>query len=298
MQRGLDSGVAMPPASLLRGSRSRGRQRRGARAAGALVVALALAAGTARAADTPPGVRDPFERLNRATYAFNDALDRMLARPAAHAYKTVVPRPLREIVSNFLANLDYPTVLVNDALQGKLLAAGHDAARMAINTTLGIGGLFDPATRWGLTANDEDFGQTLGVWGFGPGPYLVLPFLGVSDFRDAPGDVVDRYTNVAHYVRPRSLQYYVMFAGLLDRRTALLAADAAIDAAFDPYTLVRNSYLQRREYRVRDGNLPEETYDDELPGPDATAPAAATPAAATPGVSAAPPPPAASAPPR
>jgi phospholipid-binding lipoprotein MlaA len=332
MQRGLDGGVTRPPVFLSPTDAPAGRRRcalrRGGRhAAVAVVLALAFAAGAARAADTPPGVRDPFERLNRATYAFNDALDRMLAKPAARTYKAVVPGKAREAVSNFLGNLDYPTTALNDALQGKLRAAGHDVARFVVNSTVGIGGLLDPATRWGLTANDEDFGQTLGVWGVGPGPYLVLPFLGPSDCRDAPARFVDRYTNVAYYARPTTTQYYVLAAELLDRRTALLAADAAVEAAFDPYTFVRNSYLQRREYRVRDGNMPEENFDDELPGeaaagapaapaktapapppgagPTTAAPAAmpdsaptAAPAAAAPGVSAEPPPPAASPPPR
>ena len=335
MQRGLDGAATRPPSSPSppdrpsrhpAGLRRRGPPRRGPRAAAAAVLALAFAAGGARAADTPRGVRDPLERLNRATYAFNDALDRMLAKPAARAYKAIVPRPAREAVGNFLGNLDYPTTVLNDALQGKLRAAGHDVARFLVNSTVGIGGLLDPATRWGLTANDEDFGQTLGVWGLGPGPYLVLPFLGPSDLRDAPARFVDRYTNVAHYARPTTTQYYVLAAELLDRRTALLAADAAVEAAFDPYTFVRNSYLQRREYRVRDGNVPEENFDDELPGEPEAAPAAsatsapatapaagpatappvsmpgsapaAAPAAAAPGVSAAPPPPAASPQPR
>ena len=268
-------------------------------ATAALALALALGAGGARAADAPKGVHDPLERLNRATYAFNDALDRMLARPAARAYKSVVPGKAREVVSNFLANLDYPTVLINDVLQGKLRAAGSDVARLAINTTVGIGGLFDPATHWGLAANDEDFGQTLGVWGFGPGPYLMLPFLGPSDLRDAPSKFVDRYTNIAHYARPTTTSYYVLAGTLLDRRTTLLAADAAIDAAFDPYTFVRNSYLQRRNYRVHDGNLPEESFDDELPGAsgDAAGGAAGAAPAAT-DLSAEPRSPAAAPPPR
>ena len=335
MQRGLDGAASRPPTSSSVPVRPAGRvagppasPRRRARprhrplAAAATALACALAAGGARAADTPPGVRDPLERLNRATYAFNDALDRMLAKPAARAYKAVVPAKAREAVSNFVANLDYPTTALNDALQGKLRAAGHDVARFVVNSTVGIGGFLDPATRWGLTANDEDFGQTLGVWGVGPGPYLVLPLLGPSDLRDAPARFVDRYTNVAHYARPTTTQYYVLVAELLDRRTVLLAADAAVEAAFDPYSFVRNSYLQRREYRVRDGNIPEDKFDDELPAetaegapaaPAATAPAAApgaqpttaAPAAtpdsaptAAPGVSVAPPPPAASPPPR
>ena len=280
-----------------RGWQRRGLQRRGWRAAPTVVLVLALTTGGARAAGAPPGVHDPLERLNRATYAFNDALDRMLARPAARAYKAVAPRPVRESVGNFLGNLDYPTTVLNNALQGKLRAAGRDVARFVVNSTIGIGGLLDPATHWGLTANDEDFGQTLGVWGVGPGPYLVLPFLGPSDCRDAPARIIDRYTNVSHYARDVKVGYADMLADLLDRRTILLSTDAAVKAAFDPYTFVRNSYLERREYRVRDGNVPVETFDDELPGEVADRVSTSAPTAATPGVSAEPAPPPASPPP-
>ena len=273
---------------------------RGRRVAGMLCAALATL-GAARAAADPP--KDPLERLNRATYAFNDALDRMLARPAARAYKAIVPEPARNAVSNVLANLRYPTVIVNDALQAKFLDAGSDTSRFVVNTVIGIGGLFDPATRFGIPVHDEDFGQTLGRWGVPPGPYLVLPFVGPSDFRDAPGKVVDHFTGGDYYLRYASsdalsstdTEYGLYAARLLDQRTELLSADAAIRDAFDPYAVVRNAYVARRQYLVLDGNIPEETYDEPVGdapspgGPPASpearpgeAPTAATPPAETP----------------
>ena len=256
---------------------------RASRRAGAvLLAALAALAATAaaRAADTP---KDPLERLNRATFAFNDAFDRMLARPAAKAYKAAVPEKGRRVVSNFLANLGYPTVIVNDALQGKLHDAGTDSVRFLANTVIGIGGLFDPATRFGLAIHDQDFGSTLGHWGVPAGPYVVLPFLGPSDFRDAPGKLVDHYTGGDYnlkYLDDGGWNYSVVDYGLyamrlLDRRTELLATDEALEEAFDKYAVVRNAYVARRQYLVLDGNIPEETYDEP---DDSSTPAAQPPA--------------------
>jgi phospholipid-binding lipoprotein MlaA len=226
------------------------------------VVAASLAAGAAHAANPPRGA-DPLEKLNRATYAFNDALDRMLARPAAKAYRKVVPETARNAISNAVANLEYPTTALNNALQGKFRDAGSDTLRFLVNSTIGIGGLADPATKFGLPANDEDFGQTLGHWGVPTGPYLVLPLLGPSNFRDASGRVADRYTNARHYIGAGSTELALAGVDVLDKRTSLLAADDALRRAFDPYALVRDAYLQRREYLVRDGDVPEPNYEDE-----------------------------------
>jgi phospholipid-binding lipoprotein MlaA len=204
------------------------------------------------------------ERVNRATFAFNDLLDRMIARPAARAYKAVVPEIARRGIGNFFGNLSYPTVAINNALQGKFRLAASDAARFMVNTVVGVGGFGDPATRFGLKAHDEDFGQTLGWWGVPPGPYLVLPLLGPSDFRDAPSRYVDRYTSPDHYLRSVRTEYRVMAVGLLDKRAQLLSADDVLKQAFDPYALVRNAYQQHREYLVHDGNVPEESYEEPL----------------------------------
>src|SRR5882724_5409522 len=186
--------------------------------AAALLFVLLACAPAARGAGAS---KDPLERFNRATFAFNDLLDRMVARPAARAYKRAVPEPVRHSVSNFVANLAYPTVAVNSALQGKLRDAGSDTARFLVNTVLGIGGLFDPASHMGLAAHDEDFGQTLGAWGVPAGPYLVLPLLGPSDMRDGPARYVDRYSNAGHYARSTRVEYGIVTLGLLDARAEL-----------------------------------------------------------------------------
>ena len=214
------------------------------------------------AAAATPG--DPLEKLNRATFAFNDALDRVLARPAARAYVAVVPAPVRKAVSNFTANLGYPEVIINDALQGKFTDAASDTARLVLNTTIGIGGFLDPATRLGFQSHDEDFGQTLGHWGVKPGPYLVIPVLGPSDLRDGPGKLVDSYLSPAKYVKSSKARNALFLLRPFNNRVELLAADTTLRNAYDPYAFVRNAYVTRRNYLVHDGNVAEDNFDDPI----------------------------------
>ncbi len=241
------------------------------------VAALAAIALAGPAAAAEKKANDPLERLNRATYAFNDAIDRMLAKPLARGYKAVTPRPVRGAVSNFLANLYYPTTALNQFLQGKFRYGVSDSARFLVNSTIGIGGLFDPATKFGLGAHDEDFGQTLGHWGVPPGPYLVLPLFGPSDFRDAPSRLVDTYTEVPHYA-PKKIRtktgLIVRGARGIDQRAQLIGADEAISSAFDPYSLLRDAYVRQRLYNVMDGNVPAENFDDDTDTDAAPSPAA------------------------
>ncbi len=220
---------------------------------------------------------DPLEKLNRATYAFNDALDRMLARPVARAYVKVVPAPVRKAVSNFTANLTYPEVIINDTLQGKFKDAGSDFARLLINTTVGFGGFGDPATRWGFQSHDEDFGQTLGHWGVPPGPYFMIPILGPSDFRDAPGKLVDSYASPYTYIKSTRTKDGLYLLTPFNNRVELLAADTTLRNAYDPYAFVRNAYVARRNYLVHDGNVAEDNFEDPI---GETAPAGAAPEAA------------------
>jgi phospholipid-binding lipoprotein MlaA len=230
----------------------------------ALFMAL-VAPGAALGGERKPN--DPLERLNRATYAFNDALDRMLAKPLARGYKSVTPQPVRGAVSNFLANLYYPTTALNQFLQGKFRYGFSDSARFVVNSTIGIGGFFDPATKLGLGAHDEDFGQTLGHWGVPPGPYLVLPLFGPSDFRDAPTRLIDTYTEVPHYApKPIRTKTGLIVRGArgIDQRAQLIGADEAINNAFDPYALLRDAYVRQRQYNVMDGNVPPESFDDDV----------------------------------
>ncbi|HEU4778665.1 MAG TPA: VacJ family lipoprotein [Steroidobacteraceae bacterium] len=210
-----------------------------------------------------PDPRDPWERFNRATFKFNDALDRAIAKPVAKAYVKVTPRLVRTGVNNAFNNLDTVPTIINDALQGKFRQAGHDSARFLLNSTLGLGGLFDPASAAGIEANDEDLGQTLGKWGVKPGPYLVLPVLGPSTVRDAFARAADTYMEPVAYLSDESTRYLIRGVDLLDQRAGLLELDAQIERSFDRYAFVRNAWTQRREYQVKDGNVEDQSLELE-----------------------------------
>lgn len=208
--------------------------------------------------------RDPFERVNRATYAFNDRLDRAVLKPTAKAYRFVAPQFVETGVSNFMDNISYPQVFLNDVLQWKLNSALHDTGRFILNTTVGIGGLFDPATAAGLQKNDEDFGQTLGKWGLPSGPYLMLPFLGPATVRDGFGRGVDQFADPLTYVNDNGIRYGVGGLRLINFRAQLLDTEKALDGVYDRYAILRSVYLQRRDYLTKDGDVPEERLDEEL----------------------------------
>lgn len=231
-----------------------------------LLLVLASLAGCASLPEgAQPNPQDRFERFNRGVYKFNDGLDRAVAKPVARAYVKVTPRPIRTGVSNFLSNLESPITIVNELLQGKLKSMGIDTARLVINTTIGIGGLFDPATKMGLQAGDEDFGQTLGKWGVSSGPYLMLPIFGPSSVRDGFGRVPDTFLNPRYYIEDDWTRYGLTALDFVDTRAGLLQTDDVLQRAFDPYAFIRNAYLQRRQFQVYDGNPPEEAEEEFEP---------------------------------
>jgi phospholipid-binding lipoprotein MlaA len=231
-----------------------------------LVGALLTATGCAtlpEASKRDP--RDRFERFNRSVFALNQTLDKAIARPIAVGYRKITPKPVRNSVSNFMGNIGYPTTIVNDLLQGKLKPFAQDTGRFLVNSTIGIGGLFDPATKMGLGANDEDLGQTFGRWGIGPGPYLMLPVLGPYTVRDGIGSVGDVFTNVRYYIDDDYVRYGIAGLDLTSSREQLLDTDSVLNRSFDPYAFVRTAYLQRRQFQVLDGNVPEEAEETEIP---------------------------------
>lgn len=231
-------------------------------AAGALIALLLSGCATTGAAT--PG--DPFERMNRGTHRFNDAIDRAVLKPVATGYRNHVPRVIQTGIDNFLGHLAFPTTIVNSFLQLKFKDTLIDLGRFAVNTTLGIGGLLDPASHFGIPRNDEDFGQTLGRWGVPAGPYLVLPLFGPSSMRDAPSIYVDAQTDLRITLDLDSTTEWTLIGlSLVNRRAELLPFDPSFDAAYDRYAFIRNAWLQRREYQVRDGNVPDgEISPEEL----------------------------------
>jgi len=213
--------------------------------------------GCATVPQTAP--HDPWERFNRGSQRFNDAIDRAVLKPVATRYHKHVPRVIRTGVSNLLGHLEFPTTIVNDLLQLKLRDTAADIGRFALNSTLGIGGLLDPATRVGIPRHDEDFGQTLGRWGVPAGPYIVLPLLGPSTLRDTPALAVDSQTDLRVQLDlDTGTRVTLGVLTIVDRRASLLSADETLDSACDRYAFIRNAWLQRREYLVRDGEVPEE----------------------------------------
>jgi phospholipid-binding lipoprotein MlaA len=216
-------------------------------------------------ATLPPGVkrdpRDPWERMNRGTYKFNDALDRAILKPVAKGYSHL-PQPMQTGVHNFFDNLEYPVVIVNDLLQGQVRAFVSDIGRLVLNTTVGLAGFFDPASPAGLDKHDRDFGQTLGKWGVPKGPYVVVPLLGPYDVRDGVGAAtVDTVANPRFYMN-RWTNLSLWAVREVDRRSRLLPLDATIQSAYDPYAFIRNAYLQNRDFKVH-GDQPQNEEEQE-----------------------------------
>lgn len=203
--------------------------------------------------------RDPLEPFNRGVYQLNDAVDRALLKPVATAYRDVLPSPVRTGVNNFFSNLQDAWSAVNSALQLKGEAAANNLVRFGVNTFLGLGGVLDIASEMRIERHTEDFGQTLGHWGVGSGPYLVLPLLGPSTVRDTVALPVDAQGNLVSGVNDVATRNSATALNLLDRRSRLLDATKLLDqVALDPYTFTRDAHLQRRRNSVYDGNPPDE----------------------------------------
>jgi phospholipid-binding lipoprotein MlaA len=226
------------------------------------LAALAALSGCASTADADP--RDPLEPFNRSVYGFNQTVDEAVARPVATAYRDYVPEPLRVYVRNFFSNIGDVLIGFNNIIQGKPDEGLQDWARFAFNSVFGVFGINDVASEWGLEKHNEDFGQTLGRWGFGEGPYLVLPFLGSSGVRDGIGTAGDIYADPFSEVRPiraRNAGYVVRFTSA---RADLLDASRILEeAALDKYVFQRDAYLQRRRNLVYDGRPPREKLPED-----------------------------------
>ncbi len=199
--------------------------------------------------------KDPLEGFNRGVYKFNDVSDKAVFKPIAGAYKAVMPTPVRSGVSNFFANLKTFVTTINQVLQFKFNKAAESAGRFVINSTVGIAGLFDVASKQGIPQYKEDFGQTLGYWGVGNGAYLMLPFFGPSTLRDTTGLIADSMTiDPIGYIDDPRTRNIVIATKFIDTRAQLLPGSDLLDeAALDPYTFMRDAYLQRRANQVADG---------------------------------------------
>lgn len=232
---------------------------RGRRMPVAAVAVLALSGCATTMTDSGDSA-DPWEPVNRKTYALNDTLDRALLAPVSRLYLKL-PGGLRDRVGNFFDNAAYPGTAVNQLLQGKFGLAMEDSMRFVVNSTLGIAGLFDVSTGLGLERHEEDFGQTLGVWGLEAGNFVNLPFFGPSSVRDVSGSVADLFTNVTLYLSLPTLPITALYA--VNRRAELTDAIEVRDQALDPYVFTREAYRQQREFLIHDANPPLDAFDDE-----------------------------------
>jgi phospholipid-binding lipoprotein MlaA len=222
-----------------------------------VVIALAVLSGCATVPGRAVDARDPWEGMNRSVYSFNDTVDRVAVKPLAKAYVNVVPSPVRTGVNNFFGNLGDVWNAANSLLQFKGQAAAESAMRVVVNTTFGLAGLLDVATEMRLPKHKEDFGQTLGYWGVPPGPYVVLPLFGPSTVRDTTALPLDMKADLVGQVSDVSTRNSLSVLQVTDKRAGLLqATDAITGAALDPYSFVRDAFLQKRRNDVYDGNPP------------------------------------------
>lgn len=251
-----------------------------ATAARLMALALVCCTGLAACASTQTAmndgseqeVYDPMEGMNRGVFAFNNAVDKAFLKPVAKGYRAVVPTPARNGLHNFLNNLRSPIVLANQLLQGDIEGAGNAFARAAINTTVGVGGLFDVAASEGIKDEPEDFGQTLAIWGVDNGPYLVIPLLGPSTLRDGTGMLVDSFADPLRIylfnVDREWIHYTRVGLSVLDNRERLLdVLDDLEKNSFDYYAAMRSAYMQRREALVNDQD-PEQMSAPSIPDYD------------------------------
>lgn len=240
-----------------------------------LLVAAFMSGCATVPADSGKDPRDPIESFNRQVFQFNDVVDRALLKPVAQVYHDVLPDPVRDCIGNIFSNFREPSNAVNNLLQGKPVDAASDTCRLVVNSTIGLLGCFDVARRMGLEKHSEDFGQTLGRWGIGNGPYLVVPILGPSTLRDAIGIYgAEPYLDPNFYINNVTARNSILGTRLVDQRSQLLQADDLISgAALDKYRFVRDGYLQRRRNQIYDGNPPPAADTGDKPASDSPPPA-------------------------
>ena len=225
-----------------------------------LLISLALVGCASTGGPANP--KDPWEPYNRSMYKFNDAVDKAVLKPVAQGYGTAMPEFGKTMVTNFFSNLDDILVTINDVLQFKFSQAASDGTRVLFNSTFGLLGFFNVAS--GLEKHNEDFGQTLGYWGMGPGPYVVLPFFGPRTVRDSFGLAVDSFASPVRLISSVPIRNELYVTRTVDTRTGLLDNEKVLDeAAMDRYSFIRDGYLQQRRSLIYDGNPPREKFNDE-----------------------------------
>ncbi len=227
-----------------------------------LVPVLLISYGCSYQGALAPIEEDPYEGMNRSIYEFNENLDKTVLEPVADSYDFVIPELVQTGVQNFFNNANYPVTIVNQVLQGKFSDSLEGLFRFTINTTVGIGGLFDPATSLGFELKNEDFGQTLGVWGVDRGSYLMTPLFGPYTVRHAFGDAFDNLLSPINYIDDTATKYTIKIIDKIQERSDLSALEEELYGSYDPYQYIRDSYIQNRDYKVNDGIIDDELEDE------------------------------------
>lgn len=225
------------------------------------LIFILLAVTITGCASTGTNPQDPYESWNRKVYSFNKTMDKVVSRPLTVGYKAVTPDFVESGVSNVFSNLEDIPNFLNNLLQGKPGDSLSDLARFVVNSTLGIVGLWDPASSMGLEKHDEDFGQTLATWGVGDGPYMMLPFLGPSTVRDSFALPVDSTTDPINQIEHVRTRNQINLIELLDKRSGVMSLEEQLESATDEYAFLRDVWLQNRKYKIYDGELP---MDDDF----------------------------------
>ncbi|MEC8131615.1 MAG: VacJ family lipoprotein [Pseudomonadota bacterium] len=207
-------------------------------------------------------INDPFEDLNRDIFIFNEKLDEKLLKPAALTYRKVTPQFARTGVTNFFNNLEEIDTTINQVLQGEIKYAFNDAGRFVINSTIGLFGLIDVASKMGLEKHEEDFGQTLGVWGFNSGPYIMIPFLGPSNPRDLLSRPISSFLSGTFAMEDNDVKITLIGIDALETRERLLDAETLIIG--DKYIFVKDAYIQSREYEINNGSTEDDEFLDDM----------------------------------
>ena len=207
-------------------------------------------------------INDPFEDLNRDIFIFNEKLDEKLLKPAAITYRKVTPQFARTGVTNFFNNLEEIDTTINQILQGEIKYAFNDAGRFVINSTIGLFGLIDVASKMGLERHEEDFGQTLGVWGFDSGPYIMIPFLGPSNPRDLLSRPISSFLSGTFAMEDNDVKITLVGIDALETRERLLDAETLIIG--DKYIFVKDAYIQSREYEINNGSTEDDEFLDDM----------------------------------
>ena len=207
---------------------------------------------------------DPLEDRNRSIYAFNENLDEAIIEPAADGYAYIIPNFLQKGLNNFFDNINYPITIINQVLQGNIEKSLQDTLRFSVNTSIGIFGFFDPASSMGLPEHDEDFGQTLAVWGVKEGPYLMLPFIGPKTLRSLTGDLTDVLFNPLLNIDDTNLKIKTNLINILQDRSDLSDLEEELDNSFDPYQYIKDSYIQNRKYKIHNGNTSEDDIEIDI----------------------------------